>query len=136
MNAPLVDAHAHTWSSEFEDDYAETMERAWDAGLVAVVEAGTDSETSLRALALARADDLVHAVAGLHPHDARRLDEEREPLGRLLDGGEFVAVGEIGLDFYRNLSPPPAQYEALRWQLDLALERSLPVVIQIGRAHV
>ncbi len=129
MNAPLVDAHAHTWSSEFEDDYAETMERAWDAGLVAVVEAGTDSETSLRALALARADDLVHAVAGLHPHDARRLDEEREPLGRLLDGGEFVAVGEIGLDFYRNLSPPPAQYEALRWQLDLALERSLPVVI-------
>ena len=129
LDAPIVDAHAHSWSREFDGDYGETMERAWAAGLVAVVEAGTDSDSSLRALRLARADVRVHAVAGLHPHDAKRLAEEREMLRSLLDGGEFVGVGEIGLDFYRNLSPPEAQYEALRWQLELARTLALPVVI-------
>ncbi len=127
--APVVDAHAHTWSREFADDHDETMARAWAAGLTAVVEVGVDSETSRKALTLARADGRVHAVAGLHPHDAKRLPEERETLLRLLDHGDFVAIGETGLDFYRNLSPPEAQYEALRWQLDLARERSLPLVI-------
>ena len=129
MNAAVVDAHAHTWSRQFEHDYAETIARAWEAGLSAVVEVGTDSESSERARALAHADERVHAVAGLHPHEAKRLAEEREPLRRLLDDGGFVAVGEIGLDFYRNLSPPDAQYEALRWQLELAREHALPVVI-------
>ena len=134
VNAPLVDAHAHTWSREFEGDYAETIERAWDAGLSAVVEVGTDSETSLRALALAQADPRVHAVGGLHPHEAKRLHEEQAALRALFAGGDFVALGEIGLDFYRNLSPPEAQYEALRWQLDLAREFELPVVIHSRNA--
>ena len=100
LSAPLIDAHAHTWSREFERDYDATIDRAWDAGLTAVVEVGTDSETSLRAA-----------------------------LRTLFEGGEFVGIGEIGLDFYRNLSPPEVQYEALLWQLDLARELSLPVVI-------
>ena len=132
--APLVDAHAHTWSREFDRDYAATIERAWDAGLSAVVEVGTDSETSLRALALARADGRVHAVGGLHPHEAKRLPQERDALRALFDGGDFVAVGEIGLDFYRNLSPPEQQYEALRWQLELAREVELPIVIHSREA--
>lgn len=127
--APLVDAHAHTWSKEFKRDHAATMARAWSAGLAAVVEVGVDSETGLQALALARDDERVHAVAGLHPHEAKRLPAERDALRRLLDGGGFVALGEIGLDFYRNLSPPEAQYEALRWQLNLARELALPVVV-------
>ena len=134
MNAPVIDAHAHAWSRQFEHDYAETMARAWEAGLSAVVEVGTDSESSEHALALARADERVHAVAGLHPHEAKRLAEEREPLRRLVDAGGFVAVGEIGLDFYRNLSPPDAQVEALRWQLELAREHALPVVIHSRNA--
>ena len=110
------------------------MERAWAAGLAAVVEVGTNSETSLLALALARADPRIHAVAGLHPHAARRLPEERDALKRLLDGSDFVAVGEIGLDFYRNLSSPEDQYEALRWQLELAREIALPVVVHARNA--
>jgi TatD DNase family protein len=134
LHSPVVDAHAHTWSREFDDDYEATMDRAWAAGLAAVVEVGTNSETSLRALALARADRRIHAVAGLHPHDAKRLAGERDALKRLLDGSDFVAVGEIGLDFYRNLSPPEDQYEALRWQLELAREVALPVVIHARNA--
>jgi TatD DNase family protein len=134
LAAPVVDAHAHTWSREFENDYAVVMRRAWAAGLTSVVEVGTDSETSTKALALARVDPRIHAAAGLHPHEARNLSSEAPALERLLSDGGFVAVGEIGLDFYRNLSPPEAQYEALQWQLELAAERSLPVVIHSRNA--
>lgn len=130
----VIDAHAHTWSREFDDDYAATMARAWDAGLAGVVEVGVDTDTSLRCLELARRDDRVHAVAGLHPHEASRLAEEQPGLRTLIEGGGFAAVGEIGLDFYRNLSPPEAQYAAFEWQLALAREAELPVVIHSRNA--
>ena len=129
LAAPVVDAHAHVGSKQFEQDYDETMRRAWEAGLVAVVDVGDATEGGMRALERSRADARIHAVVGLHPHSADRLDEEREGLRRLVASGDFVAVGEVGLDFYRNLSPPEAQYEALRWQLELASEHGLPVVI-------
>lgn len=134
IDAPVVDAHAHTWSREFDGEYGTVIQRAWDAGLVAVVEVGTGVDTSLRALDLARRDPRVHAVAGLHPHDAKQLRQERPGLERLVGDGGFVAVGEIGLDFYRNLSPPEAQYESFLWQLDLAVEHALPVVIHSRNA--
>jgi TatD DNase family protein len=127
--AGTVDAHAHTWSREFDGDYDATMDRAWAAGLAAVVEVGVDASTSRRALDLAGYDSRIHAVVGLHPHEAKRLDEERAALESLASSGDFVAVGEIGLDFYRDLSPRDKQYAAFDWQLDLARERELPVVI-------
>ncbi len=83
----------------------------------------------MRALAIARTDVRIHPVVGLHPHSARALAEERPALERLVSDGGFVAVGEIGLDFFRNNSPQEAQYEALRWQLELAAAHHLPVVI-------
>lgn len=127
--APVVDAHAHIYSREFEEDRDAVLERAWGAGLRHIVEVGTSSDSSLRALALGRGDPRIHPVAGLHPHSASKLGEERPALERLFADGGFVAVGEIGLDFFRNNSPPEAQYEALLWQLDLAAAHRLPVVI-------
>ena len=124
-----IDAHAHTWSAELQDDHADVMTRAWDAGLAAVIEVGVDVETSRRSAALAASDPRVHAVAGLHPHEAKHLDRERAGLAELAASGDFVAIGEIGLDFYRNISPAEAQYEAFLWQLELAREHELPVVI-------
>lgn len=129
IDAPIVDAHTHTWSGEFGSDYAETMQRAWDSGLVAVIEVGGDVPTSELALAVAREDRRIHAVVGIHPHAARELPTQRARLEELVASGDFVAVGEIGLDFYRTLSPPNQQYEALRVQLDLARGADLPVVI-------
>lgn len=130
----LVDAHAHTWSRELQHDHAAVLQRAWGAGLTHLVEVGVDTETSLASLALARRDPRVHAVAGLHPHEAQHLDRERDGLRAAVEAGGFVAIGEIGLDFYRNISPPEAQYEALAWQLDLAREHDLPVVIHSRNA--
>jgi TatD DNase family protein len=134
LDAPVVDAHAHLYSREFEEDRARVLERAWGAGLRAVVEVGTSSDSSLKALALARSDSRVHPVVGLHPHSASKLEAERPALERLVAAGGFVGVGEIGLDFFRNNSPPEAQYEALHWQLDLAAAHRLPVVIHSREA--
>lgn len=129
IDAPVVDAHAHLYSREFEEDRAAVLERAWGAGLRHIVDVGTSSDSSMRALALGRGDPRIHPVVGLHPHSASKLEEERPALERLVADGGFVAVGEIGLDFFRNNSPPEAQYDALLWQLDLAAEHQLPVVI-------
>jgi len=126
--AGAVDAHSHTWSREFDDDYDATMTRAWAAGLAAVVEAGVDAASSRRCLDLARRDPRIFAAAGLHPEHADRLEAERAEVEAAIVGGA-AAVGEIGFDFSR---PGPSRHEqeaAFRWQLELARERRLPVVI-------
>ena len=123
------DAHTHTWSTpEFDEDYDAVMARAWTAGLVGVVEVGVDTASSEQCLDLARRDPRVHAVVGLHPEYADRLAQEREGIARAAAAGA-VAIGEIGLDFSREGPPETAQLEAFRWQLDLAREHRLPVVI-------
>jgi TatD DNase family protein len=125
----VVDAHAHTWDRQLLPDRDAVLDRAWGTGLAAIVEVGVDTATSLQCREFAALDGRVHAVAGLHPHEASRLAEEREGLESALATGDFVAVGEIGLDFYRNISPPDAQIEAFEWQLALAREHDLPVVV-------
>ena len=129
LDAPIVDAHTHTWSRAFRNDYDEAMARAWGSGLVAVVEVGGSAESSEEAYAIAARDERIHAVAGLHPHSAKDLPEQREQLREQAFSGRFVGLGEMGLDFYRNLSPHDIQYEAFRFQLELAREAELPVVI-------
>lgn len=134
MNAPVVDAHAHTYSRQFDADRDATFQRAWDAGLVAIVEVGGDVESSRRALDLAEADPRIHAVAGIHPHEAQHLDAQRAELSALVGTGRFVGIGEIGFDFHYNHSPREAQFDAFMWQLDLAREADLPVVIHCREA--
>ena len=112
------------------------LSRAWTAGLAAIIEVGVDVATSERARDLARLDPRVHPVAGLHPHEAKRFDEERAGLERLAASGDFVAIGEIGLDFYRDLAPRDQQQVAFEWQLDLAREHGLPVVIHSRAADL
>lgn len=125
----VVDAHAHTWDRQLQDDHDEVIARAWETGLAAIVQVGCDLRTTLAAREIASSDPRMHAVAGLHPHSASRLAEEREAIETAVAGGGYVAIGETGLDFFRNLSPPEDQYAALGWQLDLARRHDLPIVI-------
>ena len=104
LDAPIVDAHAHTWSDAFAGDYAGAIERAWGSGLVGIVEVGGSAPSSEQARALAEVDARVHAVAGLYPHSAKELPQQREQLREQALSGSFVGIGETGLDFYRNLS--------------------------------
>ena len=126
----LVDSHCHLQDRQFDADRDAVLERARAAGVSAFVVVGTDLESSWRAVDLADSHSDVYATVGVHPHDAKGVDERTMgALERLADSPKVVAVGEIGLDYYRKLSPPEAQMDAFRHQLDLARRRSLPVVI-------
>lgn len=131
----LVDSHCHLQDSQFESDRDEVLDRARQAGVSAFVVIGTDLESSWRAVDLADSHSDVYAAVGVHPHDAKDLDDRTlGALERLADSPKVVAIGEIGLDYYRKLSPPEAQMDAFHRQLDLARRLSLPVVIHSREA--
>ena len=131
----LVDSHCHIQDSQFESDRDEVLDRARQAGVSAFVVIGTDLESSWRAVDLADSHSDVYAAVGVHPHDAKDLDDRTlGALERLADSPKVVAIGEIGLDYYRKLSPPEAQIDAFHRQLDLARRLSLPVVIHSREA--
>ena len=129
-----VDSHAHTWSEELTADYQEIMNRAWASGISEIIEVGVDVPTSKLAAKLASTDRRIHAVCGIHPHDADKYDQQHLDLQELATSGDFVAIGEIGLDLYRNFSPPDQQYKAFEKQLELARINNLPVVIHSRNA--
>jgi TatD DNase family protein len=131
----LVDSHCHLQDPEFDADRDEVLERARRAGVSAFVVVGTDLESSRRAVDLADSHSDVYAAVGLHPHDAKHLDARTlDALERLAHSPKVVAVGEIGLDLYRKLSPPEVQMDAFRRQLELARRLSRPVVIHSRQA--
>jgi len=131
----LIDSHCHLQFPQFRDDRPQVLERAWQAGLAAVVVVGTDVEDSRQAVALAESDERLFACVGCHPHSAAALDEAgRATLRSLASSPKVVAIGEIGLDFYRNLSPPDEQRAVFQEMLDLAGELGLPVVIHARQA--
>jgi len=131
-----VDAHAHTWSEELKPNYQEIMDRAWASGISEIIEVGVNVPTSKLASKLASTDHRIHAVCGIHPHDADKYDQQYLDLQELSTSGNFVAIGEIGLDFYRNFSPPEQQYKAFKKQLELARISKLPVVIHSRNADM
>jgi TatD DNase family protein len=139
VNAPqpaLIDTHAHLNDSAFRRDRVQVIDRARSAGVGTIVNIGYDLPTSRLAIDLAEQHDDLYATVGLHPHDAKRMDADLlAEMRRLCAHPKVVAVGETGLDFYRDLSPRPKQVEAFRRLIALAREASLPLVIHDREAH-
>ncbi len=132
----FVDAHTHLDMPEFDADRQQVIRRAREAGLVALVTVGTDIAGCRASLALAREHDFIYCSLGVHPHDAASWNEEvRAELAAMLDDPKAVAVGETGLDYYRNNSPRELQRAAFRAHVQLAAEKHLPVVIHDRDAH-
>jgi len=142
----MIDSHVHLNRPEFAEDRAAVLQRAGEAGVTGFLNVGYDLESSQASMALALSDPRILATVGVHPHDAATLaDAEgrlmaagREVLSALADlaaSDAVVAIGEIGLDFYRDLSPRPAQQAALIAQLELAAAVDLPVVLHIRDAY-
>jgi TatD DNase family protein len=132
----LFDTHAHLHVPEFAEDLAAVLERARAAGVQRLVTIGTDVETTVAALALAEREEGVWATAGIHPHDAAAADEAAfAAIERLADHPRVVAIGEIGLDFFRNLSPPDVQARTFRRLLGLARRLGKPAVMHCRDAH-
>ena len=121
-----VDSHCHLFGST--EPAGDLLERAAAAGVDWVVCPGTDAATSRQAAKLAAEfPGRGLATAGLHPHDATSWPAERDAIAEM--ARDAAAVGECGLDFYRNLSPRDAQLDAFRGQLDLAQDLGKPAIV-------
>jgi TatD DNase family protein len=132
----LVDTHAHLDFPQFDPDREEVIARAQEAGVEVIVNIGTDLASSRASVNLAERYDFIYAAVGVHPHDAKTVSErEWGELRKLAMHPQVVAVGEIGLDFYRDLSPRDVQRRVFRQQLALAVEMGKPVIIHDREAH-
>jgi TatD DNase family protein len=132
----ITDSHAHVWWQSFERDLEAVLARARAAGVERMVVVGTTPATSRAALELCRGRPGLYPTAGIHPHDAAEADAAaRAEIEELARAPECVAVGETGLDFFKEYSPRAAQLESFRWHLDLARELDKPVVVHCRDAH-
>jgi TatD DNase family protein len=132
----LFDTHAHLHFPEFDADRTAVLDRARHAGVRRMLTIGTEVPTSRAAIALAEHEPDVWASAGVHPHDAGDADEAAlEEIERLARGPRVVAVGEIGLDFFRDLSPREAQVRVFRRLLGVARRVRKPVIVHCRDAH-
>jgi len=141
----MIDSHVHLNHPRLAAEMLAVMARAATAGVTGFLNVGYDLPTSRESLALAQTQPQIRATVGIHPHDAENIAgadgtitaEGRRVLAELTELAahpEVVAIGEIGLDFFRDLSPRPAQYAALTAQLELAAQVKLPVVFHIRDA--
>ena len=132
----LIDSHAHVNFPQFDKDRPAVLRRAREAGLVGLVNIGTSAVTSQGSVTLAEQHDFVYATVGIHPHDADSLTPAvLAGLRSLARNENVVAVGEIGLDYYRDYSPRAVQRQAFADQLALASELRLPVVVHSRDSH-
>jgi TatD DNase family protein len=133
----LVDIGINLTHDSYDPDRAAVLSRAHAAGVVQMIVTGASAEGSRHALQLAHsAPGRLFATAGVHPHHAAVLGEaSREELTRLAREPAVVAVGECGLDYFRDFSPRPVQREAFAWQLALAAQAGKPVFLHERDAH-
>ncbi|MGZ8717129.1 MAG: TatD family hydrolase [Gaiellaceae bacterium] len=129
----MIDTHAHL--DALDEDPADVVARARDAGVTRILTVGTTPAGGRAALELADRFDDVFAILGIHPHEAgRTTDGDVAEVRRLLDHPRAVAVGETGLDWFRDYAPPDAQKRLFAQQLELAAETGKPVVIHTRAA--
>lgn len=134
---PLVDSHAHLDAKPFVSDLDEVIERAKANGVEHILTVGCDLQSSRASIDLALRYPNIFASVGIHPHDARTVnDEVMDELARMIESvRKVVAVGETGLDFYRDHSPRDQQKEAFRKHIQLARKTGKPLIIHDRDAH-
>lgn len=137
----MIDTHSHIYAEEFDTDREEALERAWSAGVEALILPDIDSESRNRMVALAQQHaDRCYAMAGLHPtsvNDNPRWQQELDMVEKMLQQSpvKLCGVGEIGLDLYWSEEFYHQQREVLHAQLEMALQYDLPVVIHTRSAY-
>jgi TatD DNase family protein len=137
LNLDLIDIGANLTHASFAPDRAAVVQRALDAGVRRMIVTGADLASSREAAALADAYPMhLWSTAGVHPHHAQEFaPSQREAFVELSRSPQVVAVGECGLDYFRNLSPPDSQRSAFIAQLELAVATGKPVFLHQRDAH-
>jgi TatD DNase family protein len=132
----LIDSHAHLNDSRFSADLPQVLQRSREAGILATINVGFDLGSSRLAVAMAEEHDDLYAALAVHPHDASDVDEETvETLRELAANRKVLAVGESGLDFFRNLSPPQVQRKAFEQFIGLSADVGKPLIVHCREAQ-
>jgi len=132
----MIDTHSHINFKDFSEDQADVIQRAYDAGVSLFINVGTDMKTSLESIALAESNSDIYATVGLHPHDASDFtDDLFQQFKDLTKNPKVVAIGEVGLDYFRNLSSKEEQLHCFEQFARLAKEVDLPLVIHCREAY-
>ncbi len=133
----LTDTHCHLQFDKLAERIDEVLANAKKAGVTRIVNVGTSLGDSQAAIEIASKHDNVWATTGVHPHDTKTFfedDSSEKKLLELLKQPKVVAVGEIGLDYYKNYSPKADQVRLLRKQIELSLHTGLPYVFHVREA--
>src|SRR5215470_5279000 len=128
----LVDSHAHLDDSRFNEDRDAVIQRAWDAGIrkILTIGNGAGPDNMGCGITIAQTHDWIYTSAGIHPHDAARVEERHYSMIReIAKNPKVLAIGETGLDYYYDNSPRDAQREVFRRQLALAAQLDMPVIV-------
>lgn len=132
----LIDTHAHLQHKQFLKDRDKVIENALDSGISDIINVGYDMESSREAIRLAEKYDFMYAAVGVHPHDASTLNKDTlKEIEDLASHERVVAIGETGLDYYRDLSPRDIQKKAFVELLEVAKSTDLPVIVHVREAH-
>ncbi|MDD4876472.1 MAG: TatD family hydrolase [Dehalococcoidales bacterium] len=132
----IVDTHAHLDMSAFNKDRIDVLNRARDACVKKIITIGINMESSLKAIELAKKHPEILATIGIHPHDATEAEKiDTAKFTEIANHPRVVAIGEIGLDFYRDYSPRELQLQTLKLQLELSVKLELPVIIHCRQAE-
>jgi len=132
----LIDSHAHLEMQDFKKDLEAVIQRAKESGVEYIFTVGTEKKDWKRALEIANSHPSIYAILGVHPHNVKEIDDrDYSMLKGLCQNEKVKAYGEIGLDFFRNLSPRDIQLKRFREQIGLAKELVLPIVIHDREAH-
>jgi TatD DNase family protein len=132
----VIDTHCHFLHEDFDQDRPEILQTVWNSGVRALLEIGFTPGLAEDALSWARRDIRVRAAVGIHPHEAGRYaPEDLDTIARLAEEPEVVAIGETGLDFYRDWAPRDRQEELFRRMIRLSLNVGKPLVLHIRDAY-
>lgn len=125
-----IDTHAHLYYDDLKNQLGDVVKRAEAAGVTQIICVGTDLPSSETSISIAEKYNAVFATVGVHPHDAKDTpDDYLRQLRDLASHSKVVAMGEMGLDYFRDFSPRNVQKEVFQSQLALARELDLPAVI-------
>ncbi|MEN3044208.1 MAG: TatD family hydrolase [Candidatus Hydrothermales bacterium] len=131
----FFDTHAHLNDEIFFEDLDLVVERAFKNKVERIIVVGYDVSSSERAIEISRKyKGNIFAACAIHPHDARNFENDFKIIEELSKEEEVIAIGETGLDFYRNFSPREAQIDCFKASIELAIKRNLPLILHVRKA--
>jgi TatD DNase family protein len=131
----MIDTHCHLIDPQFNKDLDTVLERAKKVGVTKIINAGYDVKTSRDAVIMGKKFNWLKPAIGIHPNEAaQELIKETDKIEKILEFGKVYAIGETGLDYYRDFSPREAQKDLFRRHIDIARRNNLPLLIHTRRS--